>query len=238
MRYHLDLGAFRPCYSSLQSSEALLTTLGRHCVPSTLGTAIPENWESLGNPLSGTTINLYVALKAHRENALIDTLYDATPTIQGTSSPSFLLSCMYSRVLLLQRRYGTYLSKGQIAELVSPPPGTLEFVNPWLEYHGVPSSSVSMTHGGTTLTLSGVSIIQANALLGASYQLYRHVETNEIVVRTVGYALPAALHGLVQTVAPTTCFSTPQTQWQSPAQALRRGEEAGIRRASDCAVES
>ncbi|KAH9036795.1 subtilisin-like protein [Lactarius deliciosus] len=157
--------------------------------------AVPENWESFGNPLSGTTIDLYVALKAHRENALIDTLYQV-------SDPN-------------HPRYGAYLSKEQVAELVSPPPGTLEFVNSWLEYHGIPSSSVSMTHGGTTLTLSGVSIMQANALLGASYQLYRHVETNETVVRTVGYALPAALHRLVQTVVPTTFFSTTHTQWQS-----------------------
>ncbi|KAH8984527.1 subtilisin-like protein [Lactarius akahatsu] len=135
---------------------------------------VPENWESLGNPLSGTTIDLYVALKAQHENALIDTLYQE-----------------------------------QVADLVSPPPGTFELVNSWLEYHGVPSSSVSMTHGGTTLTLSGVPIIQANALLGASYQLYRHVETNETVVRTVGYVLPAALHRLVQTVAPTTMLFHP-----------------------------
>ncbi|KAH9163927.1 subtilisin-like protein [Lactarius sanguifluus] len=168
--------------------------------------AVPENWESLGNPLSGTTIDLYVALKAHRENALIDTLYQV-------SDPN-------------HPRYGAYLSKEQMAELVSPPPGTLEFVNSWLEYHGVPSSSVSMTHGGTTLTLSGVSIIQANALLGASYQLYRHVETNETVVRTVGYALPAALHGLVQTVAPTTFFSTPR---QSPRK-RSGGATAGLKK--------
>ena len=73
-----------------------------------------------------------------------------------------------------------------------------------------------MTHGGTTLTLSGVSVIRANALLGASYQLYRHVETNETIIRTVGYALPAALHGLVQTVAPTTCFTFPRRQRQPP----------------------
>ncbi|KAH9027655.1 subtilisin-like protein [Lactarius hengduanensis] len=158
--------------------------------------AVPENWENLGNPLSGTTIDLYVALKAHRENALIDKLYQ----VSDPNNP----------------RYGKYLSKEQVAELVSPPPATLEFVNSWLKYHGVPSSSVSMTHGGTTLTLSGVSIMQANALLGASYQLYRHVETNETVIRTVGYALPAALHRLVQTVVPTTCFSTPHTQRKSP----------------------
>ncbi|KAH8984507.1 subtilisin-like protein [Lactarius akahatsu] len=171
--------------------------------------AVPENWESLGNPLSDTTIDLYVALKAHRESALIDTLYQV-------SDPN-------------HPRYGAYLSKEQIAELVSPPPGTLEFVNSWLEYHGVPSSSVSTTHGGTTLTLSGVSIMQANALLGASYQLYKHVETNETVVRTVGYALPAALHRLVQTVAPTTCFSTPHTQWLSPRN-RSVGVTAGLKR--------
>ncbi|KAH9020809.1 subtilisin-like protein [Lactarius pseudohatsudake] len=161
--------------------------------------AVPENWESLGNPLSGTTIDLYVALKAHRENALIDTLYQ----VSDPNHPRHLFST-------------TPLMHEQVAELVSPLPGTLEFVNSWLKYHGVPSSSISMTHGGTTLTLSDVSIMQANALLGASYQLYRHVETNETVIRTVGYALPAALHRLVQTVAPTTCFSTPHTQWKSP----------------------
>ncbi|KAH8994692.1 subtilisin-like protein [Lactarius hatsudake] len=171
--------------------------------------AVPENWESLGNPLSGTTIDLYVALKAHRENALIDTLYQV-------SDPN-------------HPRYGAYLSKEQVADLVSPPPGTLKLVKSWLEHHGVPSSSVSMTHGGTTLTLSGVSVVQANALLGASYRLYRHVETNETVVRTVGYALPAALHGLVQTVVPTTCFSTPHTQWQSPRR-RSGGATAGLKR--------
>ncbi|KAH9041189.1 subtilisin-like protein [Lactarius hengduanensis] len=177
--------------------------------------AVPENWESLGNPLDGITIDLYVALKAHNENALIDTLYK----VSDPNHPRhvFTISSLI---------YGVYLSKEQVAKLVSPPPGTLELVNSWLEYHGVPSSSVSMTHGGTTLTISGVSIIQANALLGASYQLYRHVETNETVIRTVGYALPAALHGLVQTVVPTTCFSTPHTQWQSPRKRSSGGATA------------
>ncbi len=32
----------------------------------------PVNWESLGSPPIGTTIDLHVALKLHRENALID----------------------------------------------------------------------------------------------------------------------------------------------------------------------
>jgi tripeptidyl-peptidase I len=53
-------------------------------------------------------------------------------------------------------------------------------------------------------------VAQANALLGASYRLYRHTETNEIVLRTISYALPAVLHEHVQTVAPTTYFGSPR----------------------------
>jgi len=70
-------------------------------------------------------------------------------------------------------------------------------------------------HGGNTIMLKGVSVTQADVLLDASYQLYRHVESSETIVRTVGYALPAALHGHVLTVVPTTSFASPPTQWQT-----------------------
>ncbi len=40
--------------------------------------AVPKNWESLGRPPSGTTINLYIALKPQRENALIHALYEVS----------------------------------------------------------------------------------------------------------------------------------------------------------------
>ncbi|KAI9454052.1 subtilisin-like protein [Lactarius psammicola] len=169
--------------------------------------AIPKNWESLGHPPSDTTINLYVALKPHRENALVDALYD----VSSPRSP----------------KYRAHLSKEQVAELVAPHPNTLELVNSWLEHHGVPSSSVSMTLGGNTLKLKGVSVSKANALLGASYQLYRHIESSETLIRTVGYALPAALHRHVLTVSPTTSFVPPHTQWQAP-QDLSGGATAGL----------
>ncbi|KAH8991233.1 subtilisin-like protein [Lactarius akahatsu] len=141
--------------------------------------AVPMNWVSLGRPPSGTTIDLYIALKPHRENALINALYE-------------------------------------VADLVAPRPETLELVNSWLEHHGISSSSISMTHGGNTLKLKGVSVTQANTLIGASYQLYRHVERGEVIVRTVGYSLPTALHLHVLTVAPTTSFVSSRTQWQTP----------------------
>ncbi|KAH9032627.1 hypothetical protein EDB84DRAFT_1561901 [Lactarius hengduanensis] len=40
--------------------------------------SVPINWESLGNPPAGTTIDFHVALKPHRESALIDALYEVS----------------------------------------------------------------------------------------------------------------------------------------------------------------
>lgn len=103
-------------------------------------------------------------------------------------------------------RYGAHLSKEQVAELVAPHPDTLQLVGSWLAHHNIPSSAVSITHGGNWLTIYNVALNKANALLGAEYQFFHHAETNETIIRTISYALPAALHEHVQTVAPTTYF--------------------------------
>ena len=113
-------------------------------------------------------------------------------------------------VHVLRYRYGAHLSKEQVAELVAPHPDSLEQLGSWFEHHEVPSSAISVTHGGGWLTIKKVPLTKANALLGASYQNYRHTETNETIIRTVRYSLPAALHEYVQTVAPTTYFGWPR----------------------------
>ncbi|KAH8985692.1 subtilisin-like protein [Lactarius akahatsu] len=128
--------------------------------------AVPNNWVSLGRPPSGTTVDLYIALKPHRENALINALYE-----------------------------------------------TLKLVNSWLEHHSISSSSVSMTHGGNTLKLKGMS---TGTLRGAR-PLSAHV----------GYSLPRALHWHVLTVVPTTSFVSPRTQWQTPRH-RSSGETVGL----------
>ncbi|KAH9160039.1 hypothetical protein EDB89DRAFT_2041986, partial [Lactarius sanguifluus] len=68
------------------------------------------------------------------------------------------------------------LSKEQVAELVRPHSDTLELVTSWLAHHGVRSSSISTTHGSAWLMVSKVLVSQANKMLGASYQLYRHAK--------------------------------------------------------------
>ncbi|KAH9022342.1 Pro-kumamolisin, activation domain-containing protein [Lactarius pseudohatsudake] len=158
--------------------------------------ADPANWETLGCPSAGTTIDLYIALNPHQESALIDALYQV-------SDPK-------------HPRYGAHLSKEQVAELVRPHQDTLELVTSWLAHHGVRPSSISTTHGGAWLTVSNVLVSQANEMLGASYQLYRHSKVNDTIIRTVSYALPEVLHAHIQAVAPTTYFASTRTLRETP----------------------
>ncbi|KAH8989488.1 subtilisin-like protein [Lactarius akahatsu] len=176
--------------------------------------AIPGKWESIGQPPVGITIDLRIALKPHCEHALTDAIYE----VSNPNHPKHVLFFVPppTQVTLLRCRYGAYLSKEQVAKLVAPHPYTLEVVEAWLRHHGVSPSNVSTTHGGNWLTVTGVPVSKANELLGASYQLYRYAGTNETILRTVGYALPVALHTHVQTVAPTTYFGSPLTPRERP----------------------
>ncbi|KAI9431495.1 subtilisin-like protein [Lactarius indigo] len=153
--------------------------------------ATPADWEALGHPPAGTTIDLRIALIPHHGNALIDVLNEV-------SNPA-------------HPKYGAYLSKDQVAELVAPSPGTLELVNAWLEHHGISSSSVSTTHWRR--------LAYANDLLGASYQLYRYTGTNEnvTILRTL--------------VVPTTHFGFPHVLQQIPRK-RSRGESAAMKNAT------
>ena len=174
-------------------------------------TQIPGNWITLGRPPDAATIDLHIALKAHRESALVDALQE----VSEPRHPKYILFAAplfkaYSRVSLLRFRYGAHLTKEQVAQLVAPNPDTLKLVISWLGHNGVPPTSISMTHGGGWLTAVGVPVSRANKLLRASYQIYYHPGTNESILRTVGYALPAALHTHVRTVVPTTAFTSRQ----------------------------
>ena len=64
--------------------------------------------------------------------------------------------------------------------------------------------------------VSDLRVTQASQLLGASYQLYRNIKTNETITRTVTYSLPEVLHRHVQTVMPATCFSSMEVTVQTP----------------------
>ncbi|KAH8979069.1 subtilisin-like protein [Lactarius akahatsu] len=174
--------------------------------------AVPEHWETLGHPAAGTTIDLHIALEPQRKNAVVDALYD----VSSPRSP----------------KYGAHLSREQLADIVAPHPDTLALVVSWLKHHGVRPSSVSRSHGGGWLTVADVSMSQANSILSASYQLYRHAKTNETAIRTISYGLPVELHSHVKTVAPTTHFSSPRMSRHTPRVRRRAGTTAPAKAAA------
>src|SRR5712691_615722 len=100
--------------------------------------------------------------------------------------------------------------------LVASHPDALKHINPWLaHYYGIHPSLVSISHGGYWLSISKVALVQANTVLGASYQVYRHTKTDQIILCTICYALPTVIHEYAETVAPTTYFGSPRTLLQT-----------------------
>ncbi|KAH9163505.1 subtilisin-like protein [Lactarius sanguifluus] len=208
MRYHgLAVLSILSAAPFVDLATPPLPPWGDVCVKHTWNT-IPDNWESLGPPPPRTAIDLYIALQPRRDSALIDALHDV-------STPGHKKHVVPTAALLIPE---------QVAELIAPRQDTLELVHSWLEHHGVPSSSISTSHGGGWLTITSVPVSQADELLSASYQLYRHTGDNatKVILRTVSYSLPAVLHAHVQTVAPTTYFALPrklpQTSRQYPSE--------------------
>ena len=178
----------------------------------------PVNWETLGHPSAGSTIDINIVLKPYRESALIDAVSEISDPKHSRHghltipplAPSF--TCAFAPF-----RYRAFLSKEQVYELVRPSPHTVYLVSAWLAHNGIPSSSISRTHGGTWFTVSDLRVTLASQLLGASYQLYRNMNTNETIIRTpVGYSPPEVLHPHVQTVMPATCFSSMEVTVQTP----------------------
>jgi tripeptidyl-peptidase-1 len=103
-----------------------------------------------------------------------------------------------------------------------PQAAPFDLVSAWLGHLCIRSSFISTTHGGAWLTITDMLVYQANQLLGTSDQLYRNAKTNDTMIRTVDYALPAVLHTYIQAVAPTMYFDSKWMMRQTLRRRMRR----------------
>ena len=71
----------------------------------------------------------------------------------------------------------------------------------WLNSNGVTPAAASAS--GDMLSVR-VPVRQANALLGASFSMFIHEDTNTTMMRTLSYSLPDTLHDHISFVYPTT----------------------------------
>jgi len=104
-----------------------------------------------------------------------------------------------------QKRYGDHLSKSEVDALVAPHPSSVEMVDSWLAHYGVTPGSRTSSGDWVTMT---VTVEQAEKMLGAKYNVYKHTITSETIVRTMSYSLPRVIHEHVAVVAPATYFGT------------------------------
>ncbi|THV07777.1 subtilisin-like protein [Dendrothele bispora CBS 962.96] len=146
---------------------------------------IPKGWEYHSTPPSDTLISLRLGLKQAKFEELLSHLYQV-------SDPT-------------HARYGQHLSKTEVDALVQPNEETVNAVSDWLSYHGIDESAISASREWVTIT---VPLHLAETLLDTKYHVYSHAGSDERVLRTLSYSLPAHLHGHIDVVAPTTYFST------------------------------
>src|SRR6266404_3605231 len=96
MRYHSPFVLFIITASNLASFVMPLTLPWHDIRVKHAWDAVPHNWECLGPPPPGTTINLHLALKAHNEDALTVTLLEvSTPNNPKHALLNAALSVIY-----------------------------------------------------------------------------------------------------------------------------------------------
>jgi tripeptidyl-peptidase-1 len=122
-------------------------------------------------------------------------------------------------------QYGKWLSNEQVHELVAPAPSSRETVRAFLRGHGVTDFADATPNGD--FIAATVTAAQAESLLGAKYEAFRHGVTGQVVHRTRSYALPADVAAVVDFVSPTIQLPTIRATTESPMQQVG-GEEPAL----------
>ncbi|KAI0796218.1 peptidase S8/S53 domain-containing protein [Abortiporus biennis] len=148
---------------------------------------VPKGWELHGPAPADHRFTMRVGLKQDKFEDLVSTLYEVSDPFHP--------------------KYGKHLSKEEVESLVAPHPETVDIVDSWLLAHGVDPEMAERHNGGSWVTVT-VSVEQASRMLNATYNVYKHGQTDDYVVRTTSYSLPRVLHEHIDVVTPTTYFGT------------------------------
>ncbi|PFH51348.1 hypothetical protein AMATHDRAFT_142954, partial [Amanita thiersii Skay4041] len=103
-------------------------------------------------------------------------------------------------------RYGKYLSKEEVEELVAPHPDSLNAVNEWLAMHGLGEDDVVRSPAQDWVTIK-VPVSLVEKMLDTTYHVWKHEKSGDYLVRTTSYSLPKGLHEHVDVIQPTTMFA-------------------------------
>ncbi|KAK0481238.1 family S53 protease-like protein [Armillaria novae-zelandiae] len=103
--------------------------------------------------------------------------------------------------------YGQHLSFEEVKAFSAPTPQAATAVTAWLAENGI----TDVKHGGAFddwLTFTA-PVDKANTLLNAQYEHFVHIDTGELLIRTLAASIPSDLTDFIEVVHPMTSFATP-----------------------------
>jgi tripeptidyl-peptidase-1 len=101
-------------------------------------------------------------------------------------------------------RYGQYLSKEEINELVKPSDESLDLIQDWLQKNGVQRDQLQYSTARDWIDVS-LPVRTVESLLRTEYQVFEHDDGTRLV-RSLDWSLPQSLHDHIDTIQPTTSF--------------------------------
>ncbi|KAJ7733968.1 family S53 protease [Mycena metata] len=157
------------------------------------------------------------AMVLHESVTAIPVGFAQVDTISPNDEITLRIALVQSDIIGLQEKtyavshpanalYGQHLTTAEVAEFVNPPPATVSAISTWLAAHGLTPKSVSTFDDFLQITLP---VGKANTLLAADFRTFTHVASGTRSVRTLSYALPAALKAHIRFVHPTVAFVPP-----------------------------
>ncbi|KAF9534130.1 tripeptidyl peptidase A [Crepidotus variabilis] len=147
----------------------------------------PRRWLQHGTPAPDHTITLRIGLPQPNFRVLEQHLYQV-------SDPD-------------HPRYGHYLSKGEVDELVSPDEESLGSVNAWLYNLGFKETDIERSSSRDWIVLT-MPVSKAEKMLNTKYYVWKHSESEEYIIRSTSYSLPSYLSRHIDVVQPTTMFTS------------------------------
>ncbi|KAJ2934290.1 hypothetical protein H1R20_g2804, partial [Candolleomyces eurysporus] len=152
--------------------------------------APPRGWTKGDEPAADHVIVLRIGLPQHNFNVLEQHLFEV-------SDPD-------------HARYGEYLSKEKVEELVAPHPSSLEAVDKWLASYGLEEADLARSPAKDWVTIK-VPVKTVEKMLDTKYNVWKHTASGDVLVRTTSYSLPAELYDYIDVIQPTTMFGRLRT---------------------------
>lgn len=119
--------------------------------------------------------------------------------------------------------YGNYLSTEQINAFISPSDDTVTKLHAWLESHGVAADQLQYSSAKDWLTISNITVSEAQTLLKTKYHIYRR--EGQDVIRAERWSLPADVHDLIDAIHPTNSFFNTRIREDIQSKILKRPVE-------------